>query len=221
MVEILYCHDMVRFFPKFKLCVSRNQVRDPLWLVLMHILPRDKKHFCGPVRYDLSLLGFYFSGVVLIGPYFGLVYLSPIGSGVWISGPYGDRLGFKCRLFHTFNFVTLFLYHHFCTFSQHLYYLSKIFIYWKDDALEKYLHLYGYNDDNASSGVFQAVFKTQAQLLYEQNQEKMVLFASFLWINIVAVKFVKPFDTFWPHWVWLNGVVLGFGLGSSKIRPRI
>jgi len=43
----------------------------------------------------------------------------------------------------------------------------------KDDALEKYLHLYGYNDDNASNGVFQAVFKTQAQLLYEQNQEKL------------------------------------------------
>ena len=196
MVEILYCHDMVRFFPKFKLCVSRNQVRDPLWLVLMHILPRDKKHFCGPVRYDLSLLGFYFSGVVLIGPYFGLVYLSPIGSGVWISGPYGDRLGFKCRLFHTFNFVTLFLYHHFCTFSQHLYYLSKIFIYWKDDALEKYLHLYGYNDDNASNGVFQAVFKTQAQLLYEQNQEKMVRikhFGNFQWINVIAVKFIKNF----------------------------
>lgn len=43
----------------------------------------------------------------------------------------------------------------------------------KDDALEKYLHLYGYNDDNASNAVFQAVFKSQAQLLYEQNQEKV------------------------------------------------
>ena len=50
----------------------------------------------------------------------------------------------------------------------------QFFIFWKDDALEKYLHLYGYNDDNASNGVFQAVFKTQAQLLYEQNQEKLV-----------------------------------------------
>ena len=62
----------------------------------------------------------------------------------------------------------------FVFFFIFLYFLSKIFIFWKDDALEKYLHLYGYNDDNASNGVFQAVFKTQAQLLYEQNQEKMV-----------------------------------------------
>jgi len=60
--------------------------------------------------------------------------------------------------------------------------------------LEKYLHLYGYNDDNASNGVFQAVFKTQAQLLYEQNQEKMVRiedFGNFQCINIAAVKFIK------------------------------
>ena len=44
----------------------------------------------------------------------------------------------------------------------------------KDDALTRYLNMYGYNEDNASDGLFQAVFKNNAQQLYTEQQGKQV-----------------------------------------------
>ena len=44
----------------------------------------------------------------------------------------------------------------------------------KDDALTRYLNMYGYNDDSASDGLFQAVFKNNAQQLYTEQQAKQV-----------------------------------------------
>ena len=44
----------------------------------------------------------------------------------------------------------------------------------KDDALTRYLNMYGYNEDSASDGLFQAVFKNNAQQLYTEQQGKQV-----------------------------------------------
>lgn len=44
----------------------------------------------------------------------------------------------------------------------------------KDDALTRYLNMYGYNEDSASDGVFQTVFKNNAQQLYSEQQAKQV-----------------------------------------------
>jgi len=42
----------------------------------------------------------------------------------------------------------------------------------KDDALTRYLNMYGYNEDSASDVVFQTVFKNNAQQLYSEQQAK-------------------------------------------------
>ena len=44
----------------------------------------------------------------------------------------------------------------------------------KDDALTRYLNMYGYNDDNAANGVFQTVFKNNAQEIYAEQKAAQV-----------------------------------------------
>jgi hypothetical protein len=50
----------------------------------------------------------------------------------------------------------------------------------KDDALTRYLNMYGYNEDSASDGVFQTVFKNNAQQLYSEQQAKQLNLAMVL-----------------------------------------
>ena len=61
----------------------------------------------------------------------------------------------------------------------------------KDDALTRYLNMYGYNDDSASDGLFQAVFKNNAQQLYTEQQAKQVSLIIFTFLLLIVSKFKK------------------------------
>ena len=61
----------------------------------------------------------------------------------------------------------------------------------KDDALTRYLNMYGYNDDSASDGLFQAVFKNNAQQLYTEQQAKQVSLIIFTILLLIVSKFRK------------------------------
>ena len=61
----------------------------------------------------------------------------------------------------------------------------------KDDALTRYLNMYGYNDDSASDGLFQAVFKNNAQQLYTEQQAKQVSLIIFTFLLFIVSKFKK------------------------------
>ena len=57
----------------------------------------------------------------------------------------------------------------------------------KDDALTRYLNMYGYNDDNAADGVFQTVFKNNAQEIYAEQKAAQVCSTPILVWVLVSV----------------------------------